>query len=239
MDSSKITNPASLKQHQLDCPGYTFISQAGKGVYGTVFKARSNITGQKVAIKFITFQNSGITHMRSVARELKVNLFLSGLQQNLFTPLLIDIVFPGDFNKNDPSSLRGIYLVQEYFDFTLEDVLGNVGVTLSQSQAKVLAYNLLCAIKFLHSCNIMHRDLKPENILITDEVEIKICDFGLSRSIKVEQPNKMQRKRSFACFTRPYRPPEVIMCQSDYDERSDLWSIGCILSEVFRKTVSP
>lgn len=154
----------------------------------------------------------------------------------MYSPKLIDIVFPLDFNKQNPNSLRGVYLVQEYFDFTLEDILGNPEVELSSCQAKVLAYNLLCAVKFLHSCNIMHRDLKPENILVTDEVEVKICDFGLSRSINVETETKIQRKKSFASFTRPYRPPEVILCCPDYDERSDLWSVGCILSEVFRKT---
>ena len=44
-------------------------------------------------------------------------------------------------------------------------------------------YNFLCAINFLHSANIMHRDLKSENILIDDECRIKICDFGMARTM--------------------------------------------------------
>ena len=50
---------------------------------------------------------------------------------------------------------------------------------------------MLCAIKFIHDSNIMHRDLKPSNILITDELEIKIGDFGLARSFKSQEKRKV------------------------------------------------
>ena len=46
-----------------------------------------------------------------------------------------------------------------------------------------ILYNLLCGIKFLHSANIMHRDIKPANILIDSNCRVKLCDFGLSRSL--------------------------------------------------------
>lgn len=39
-------------------------------------------------------------------------------------------------------------------------------------------------MKFIHDCNLVHRDIKPGNILITDSLEVKIADFGLSRSVK-------------------------------------------------------
>jgi mitogen-activated protein kinase 1/3 len=44
-------------------------------------------------------------------------------------------------------------------------------------------YNLLCAVKYLHSANVLHRDLKPANILVNEDCSVKICDFGLARSI--------------------------------------------------------
>lgn len=47
----------------------------------------------------------------------------------------------------------------------------------------MLVYNLLRGILFLHSADVLHRDLKPANILINDDCTVKICDFGLARSV--------------------------------------------------------
>ena len=47
----------------------------------------------------------------------------------------------------------------------------------------MILYNIVCALKFLHSANIMHRDIKTSNILVDEDCNIKICDFGLSRSM--------------------------------------------------------
>ena len=46
-----------------------------------------------------------------------------------------------------------------------------------------MIYNLFCAVKYLHSANVLHRDLKPANILVNEDCSVKICDFGLARSI--------------------------------------------------------
>jgi mitogen-activated protein kinase 1/3 len=46
-----------------------------------------------------------------------------------------------------------------------------------------VVYNLLCAVKYLHSANVIHRDLKPANVLVNEDCSVKICDFGLARSI--------------------------------------------------------
>ena len=45
-----------------------------------------------------------------------------------------------------------------------------------------IMYNLLSAVNFIHSANIIHRDLKPANVLIDSNCQIKLCDFGLSRT---------------------------------------------------------
>ena len=51
---------------------------------------------------------------------------------------------------------------------------------------KIIMYNVLCAVNYLHTANITHRDLKPGNILITDNCGVKICDFGLARTLPKE-----------------------------------------------------
>jgi mitogen-activated protein kinase 1/3 len=55
----------------------------------------------------------------------------------------------------------------------------------SDMHVMVILYNLLCALNYIHTANLMHRDLKPANILINDECAVKLCDFGLSRTVPV------------------------------------------------------
>ena len=76
----------------------------------------------------------------------------------------------------------------EYVDHDLKSIIKKVGqksnnIKFCEENIKVILYNILCAVNFIHTANIIHRDLKPANILITDESEIRICDFGLARSI--------------------------------------------------------
>ena len=52
-----------------------------------------------------------------------------------------------------------------------------------QNSFLTIIYNALCSMKFLHSTGVMHRDIKPSNLLISENLDIKICDFGLSRGI--------------------------------------------------------
>ena len=54
---------------------------------------------------------------------------------------------------------------------------------ISETKVKLIFYNLLNAINFMHQANVLHRDLKPGNVLINEECEIKICDFGIARTL--------------------------------------------------------
>ena len=54
---------------------------------------------------------------------------------------------------------------------------------LEEQHMVIILYNILCSVNFLHSANIIHRDIKPANILINSECEVKICDFGMARTL--------------------------------------------------------
>jgi mitogen-activated protein kinase 1/3 len=106
----------------------------------------------------------------------------------------------------------------------------------TEDHIKVVLYNLLCSISFLHSANVVHRDLKPANILIDGECNVLICDFGLSRTLpKVKKSN---RPLTAHVTTRFYRAPELILDQKDYDTKVDMWSVGAILGDLmmFKKS---
>ncbi len=48
---------------------------------------------------------------------------------------------------------------------------------------KTIIYSLLCGLRFLHAARIVHRDIKPGNVLLKDDCTVRICDFGLARSL--------------------------------------------------------
>lgn len=60
-----------------------------------------------------------------------------------------------------------------------------------------MVYNLFCAVKYLHSANTLHRDLKPANILVNEDCSVKICDFGLARSIAGVESASMFLSKKF------------------------------------------
>jgi len=73
----------------------------------------------------------------------------------------------------------------EYLESDLKHVMSAAGSLedFTYDHAVQITYNILCAIKYMHSANVLHRDLKPANILIDEDCNIKICDFGLSRTL--------------------------------------------------------
>ena len=85
---------------------------------------------------------------------------------------------------------------------------------------------ILNALSFIHDLKLIHCDLKPENILIKSysRCEIKVIDFGSSCFIHDHLSSYVQ--------SRSYRAPEVILgCRYDY--KIDIWSLGCILAELY------
>jgi len=90
---------------------------------------------------------------------------------------------------------------------------------------------MLKALKFIHSASVIHRDIKPGNILINSECFVKIADFGLARCITSEKLSSDTLTDYVA--TRWYRAPEVLLGAKFYTTAMDIWSIGCIVAEMY------
>ena len=77
-----------------------------------------------------------------------------------------------------------LFLVMEFIENDMKNMMNNVSlVELQEEHIVTIMYNALCSLKFVHSCNIIHRDLKPANFLIDLKCGVKICDFGLARTM--------------------------------------------------------
>ncbi|GMR52153.1 hypothetical protein PMAYCL1PPCAC_22348, partial [Pristionchus mayeri] len=98
-----------------------------------------------------------------------------------------------------------------------------------------IIYQILCAVNHLHRENIIHRDLKPENIAIKEEgFHVKVLDFGLARIYDASSSHNM----TTYVVTRYNLAPEVILNHEKREEEQvDVWSIGCIFSELITREV--
>jgi hypothetical protein len=78
-----------------------------------------------VAIKFIELEDGNAMLLRAISRELKINLFLSYTSKNVYTARLLDLFFPQDANEEDPNTIKSIYLVMDFYEHTLDDILSD------------------------------------------------------------------------------------------------------------------
>lgn len=97
-----------------------------------------------------------------------------------------------------------------------------------------MLYQLLRGLKYIHSAKIIHRDLKPRNLLVNKNCDLKICDFGLARSLL---KNIKTNTLTTYVTTRWYRAPELLFSSHYYTTAVDMWSVGCIFAEMLLKRV--
>ena len=90
---------------------------------------------------------------------------------------------------------------------------------------------LIKGVYYLHAHRILHRDLKPQNLLIDRDGELKLADFGLARAFGIPL-----RTYTHEIVTLWYRAPEVLLGSRHYSTPVDMWSVGCIFSEMLSRS---
>lgn len=99
------------------------------------------------------------------------------------------------------------------------------------SSIKNLSKQLISAVGYLHSKNILHRDIKPENILISGANDLKLADFGSATSLSSSTGNDKLELNKFV-GTPEYLAPEILKSTVKLDETvyaSDWWAVGCTI----------
>lgn len=202
-------------------PRYAPIRVIGQGAFGCVCSAKDNLTGESVAVKKITNCFTNLTDTKRIIREVKLLRHLRG-HENIIS---LKNIFPDP--AKTATSYEEIYLVCALMDTDLQRIIQSPQ-PLSDDHCQYFIYQILRGLKFLHSANIMHRDLKPSNILCNGDCLLKIADFGLARVVN----DKVGFMTEYVA-TRWYRAPEVILSWKEYSKSIDIWSVGCILAELF------
>ncbi|EER00139.1 mitogen-activated protein kinase 2, putative [Perkinsus marinus ATCC 50983] len=198
---------------------YEIVQKLGRGAYGIVWKAIEKRTREVVALKkcFDAFQNA--TDAQRTFREI---MFLQELNGHDNIIRLLNVL------KADND--QDIYIVCDYMESDLHAVIrANI---LEDIHKQYIIYQLLRALKYMHTGQMLHRDIKPSNILLNSDCQVKVCDFGLARSVVQMQDASSNPVLTDYVATRWYRAPEILLGSTSYTKGVDMWSVGCILGEL-------
>lgn len=207
---------------RFECPHrYNLIRPIGQGAYGIVCSAEDLITGEKVAIKKIAGIVENDTDCKRTLREMK--LLRHFQHENVIS--IKDVYIPA----SDGQDFQDVYTVSELMDTDLHQIISS-NQRLTDDHCQYFTYQILVALKHIHSANVLHRDLKPSNILLNGNCDLKICDFGLARVNPEGQANL-----TAYVATRWYRAPEIMLSYRMYTNAVDMWSVGCILGEILNR----
>ncbi|CAD6187984.1 unnamed protein product [Caenorhabditis auriculariae] len=207
---------------------YELLDQIGEGTYGQVYKATNRRTGEQVALKRVRLENEKEGFPITAVREIKILRQLN--HKNIVR--LIDIV-TDDVSMHDLRNSRvNFYLVFEYVDHDLMGLLESKNLfNVDEVQICSLFKQLLEGLAYCHKAGFLHRDIKCSNILVNNKGELKVADLGLARFWHED----MERPYTNRVITLWYRPPELLLGEEHYGPAIDVWSVGCMLGELFTR----
>jgi len=199
---------------------YEVLGVVGEGAYSVVLKCRNKETNDVVAIKKFKESEDDEIVRKTTLREVKILRMLK--HDNIVT-------------LKEAFRRKGrLYLVFEYVERTLLEVLEANPNGTDPSLVCWYIYQLLKSIDWCHSNDVIHRDIKPENLLIGLDNTLKLCDFGFARTM----PQRGAALTDYVA-TRWYRAPELLLAweqhgqaYTHYGQAVDMWAIGCIMGEL-------
>lgn len=196
--------------------GYQVLAQAGSGGMGRVFCALATKSGRKVAIKVLRSELDGTSAETRLLQEAQALAELSH-------PAIVEYVDHGITLAGHP------YLVMEWLDGDdLEQVLSQRRLSIDEVLA--LASQVAGCLAAAHERHIIHRDIKPANVFLVAGAaeQARILDFGIAQILTHERRSP---HASALVGTPGYMSPEQARGEAGVDQRSDLFSLGCLLYE--------
>ncbi|CAG2106486.1 unnamed protein product [Medioppia subpectinata] len=154
---------------------YNLLKYRGQGSFGILCFAYDKRTHQEVAIKKMSHLGLSTTCKR-ILREIRI---LPHLQHENIVKIT-DLIY-SPVPSAHPSTIEHVYIMQSPMQYDLAQLIelkNQQMITLSAAHIEYFLYQILLAVKYIHSANVLHRDIKPTNILVNATCHLKLCDFG-------------------------------------------------------------
>ncbi len=202
-------------EEPLDLPGYSQLTEIGRGGQGIIYRALQTTTGQEVAIKVLRegrFDDAG--ERSRFEREVRV---LGRLRHPNIVPI------------HDCGTSRGrVYFVMDFIEgLPLDRFLEKSSLSLRR---RVELFATICdAVQAAHLQGVLHRDLKPSNIRVTQDGVPYLLDFGLAKMLEDEEGSSDTASGQFL-GSLPWSSPEQLGgSPSAIDLRTDVYALGVVL----------
>lgn len=195
---------------------YVKEKRIGEGSFGTAYLVRSKGTGAHYVMKRINFSRMTEKEKEEAMREVEV---LSKMQH----PYIVAYKESFEHDKN-------LYIVMDYCEggdlYTVIREHAQKGRYFSEDLILSWFVQICLALKHVHDRKILHRDIKSQNIFLTKGNNVKLGDFGIAKILK----NTVDLAKT--CIGTPYYLSPEICENKPYNNKSDIWALGCILYEM-------
>jgi eukaryotic-like serine/threonine-protein kinase len=196
---------------------YDVLAVLGRGGMGSVYQVLDRELDEEVALKVLTPESfaEGTQAVQTLRQEIR---------------LARKITHPNVVRTHDLGEAQGIrFLTMEYVPgTTLREVLDRGGV-LALAPGLQIAKQLCRGLGAVHDAGIIHRDIKPQNVMVLPNGVVKLMDFGIARTAGGGEPTALDGQ---TVGTPYYMSPEQAMGLA-LDARSDLYTVGVVLFELF------
>ncbi|XP_040445057.1 serine/threonine-protein kinase Nek1 isoform X6 [Falco naumanni] len=193
---------------------YIKVRKIGEGSFGKAILVKAKENGQQYVIKEINISKMSNKEREESRREVAV-------LANMKHPNIV--LYRESFEENGC-----LYIVMDYCEGgdLFKKINAQKGILFSEDQILDWFVQICLALKHIHDRKILHRDIKSQNIFLTKDGTVQLGDFGIARVLN------STAELARTCIGTPYYLSPEICQNKPYNNKSDIWALGCVLYEM-------